>query len=241
MKKYLYRKYELLLTFLIYSTILLFIGCSHVSSIPYKEWPTGIQKGEKLAVFVTHKPHSQPSPYEKQICKCITNGFKKLEKEVEIITPEQFRSFSFFDVKLAEGLYTQKDINHMFADPYVGEQIERLNIRYIVLIENPATHEHKEKDESGWEWHVGNPYPVPVPIYTKEKITEVVIVIKGNILDFKHRRISGEIIASSAGKSGYILMPPLAFGFPSGVSLSQVCDEFGKVLAEFISKQETTY
>jgi hypothetical protein len=236
------RKYELLPLIFIFSSILLFYGCSHVSSIAYKEWTTGIQKGDKLAVLISYKHHSQPSPYEKTICKCISNGFKKLKTKVEIISTEQFRSFSFLDIKLAKNLNTQIDINHMFVDPSVVEQIERLDIRYIVLVDDPATHEDVKHSKSGWEWGSGGyPYPGIVPVYTKEKITEVVIVIKGIIFDYKHRRISGEIYSSSAGESGYLFMPPLGFGYPSGVSLSQVCNEFGKVLAEFIVKQEITY
>jgi len=200
--------------------------------------PTGIQQGDKIAVLLDSKTNARSTPYEKKICKCISYGFEKLKKEVEVVHTEEFRGDSLLDNKLAKSLSNQAAVYRILDDPLALKQIERLGIHYIVLVNVPVT-DKQVHSTSDLEWASGGyPGPVPVPIYTYSRTTRVSIEITGYIFDFKERRKSGEVIASSEGESYLGVMAPIPIGWPSGVSQSQACKEFGKAVAEFIIGEE---
>jgi len=62
--------------------------------------------------------------------------------------------------------------------------------------------------------------------------------ITGYLFDVKIRRKSGKIFAASEGESYLGVMAAFIIGWPSGVSQSQVCEAFGKAVAEFIIGEE---
>lgn len=214
---------------------IIFLGCAQGYSNLDRQTLTGIDEGDKIAVLIDSTPYSQPSPNEKKICNCLSNGFKKLNKEVDIISSEEFRNAAILNINLPKNSTTQTAIDYLFADKNNAKQIEHMGVRYIVLVDETVTTEYVIRNESGWDMSGQAPAYIFI-----DKATQVNIEIFGLIYDVKRGSKSGEIRSWSSGESYFLLMTIMAFGWPSGASFSHACEQFGKDAARFITGQEPT-
>ena len=236
MEKYLNRRCDDHSIVLILLSILLFWGCAHEHSTVDRDMPTGIQSGDKIAVLINSAPYSESSPDEKMITNCISRGFSKKKVEVSIIPSVQFYSDFFLNLSLPDGSNTLTAIDNILNDSSKKEKIERTGIRYIILVDEARSYESDTLDESGWTLVAGGygPAGVIVPTYEKEKVTFVSKELHASIFDVSRGCKSGEINSWCSGTYRYYMLFPLVIAWPSGVSLSQACNELGENVAGFI-------
>jgi hypothetical protein len=231
--------FTLLLVLLIGVFGLLLFGCTTPETAGrfYRDIPSDFREGNKIVVLLDTQFYSHTTPKEPSISKCISKGFKKLKKKVEIYPAEKFRNVAFRELKLPENYTTWEAIDKILINRSVLRQIESIGIRNIVLMKEPHTDKITSRD-SFWT-SGGGRYPSP-PVHGSTKSTYVTIRIKGVIFDIKRRRISGSIYSYSKGKSWYYsvyLIPIL--GSPSTASVSKACKKFGEEVAKFIVGEES--
>ena len=211
-------------------------GCVSAQVSELREHAREIDPGEAVTILL-HYHSRQPSAearegearqVEEEIVGCVSTIVRRAHPTLRIVPPDEFRRVAFPDLPAAAAPRSPEYISLLLDHPVFRERIARLNLRYVIAIGGATT----MADAGG----VVAPVPSPRGVLIF-KAWDRSSRLAAAVLDLKEARSARIAEVEAAGRGWFV-----GFLLPIGVfptfTETQVCEDLGQRIAQFLSGAE---
>jgi len=201
--------------------------------------PTGLAPQDAIAVILTLPlGDEQMSRLENDVTQCIRGALGQPYADLRIVSSDEFRKRAFPDPtteKIAPGSFSWESL---IRDPVFYGRVASLGLRYLINVNVEEGSRIADFEWNGATNALGG--PAPLLHWTRENST----LIQAVVVDARHRRIAGGVLAFATGKSGAgvkiitfpfpLPIPYVTASFPNSVA----CQGMGEGLAKFLTDEQ---